>query len=112
MLLYSTVFSICSASDGCDEIEFDTDYSGNDLQVGGKYGRIAKVFKSAEECRRACAAMKDCAAFVFVKSQMNQHNCAVKSKWAPATKKKNRKCCDSGKVTKKCRDSYQGNILI
>ena len=86
----------------CDFIERNKDYGGNDLSAGGKDGRIPKIFKTAEECREACVAQKDCAGFVFVKSDLSNHNCAIKSKW-DQTKGKDNSCCDSGRVTEKCR---------
>ena len=86
----------------CDVIERNRDYGGNDLSAGGKHGRIPKIFKTADECREACVAVKDCAGFVFVKSDISNHNCAIKSKWDQA-KGKESNCCDSGRVTEECR---------
>ena len=95
----------------CGNIEKDRDYSGNDLRMSGNAGRIPKMFATAEECRQACAGIKDCVGFVFVKSVRNDHNCAVKSKWVPDTGKSN-DCCDSGEVTEVCRKKYQGLFKV
>ena len=83
-------------------IEKNRNYGGNDLRAGGKHGRIPKIFTTAEECREACITQKDCAGFVFVKSDMSNHNCAIKSKWDQTTGKDSN-CCDSGRVTEECR---------
>ena len=86
----------------CDFIERNKDYGGNDLIAGGNHGRVPKIFKTAEECREACVEQKDCAGFVFAKSDITNHNCAIKSKW-DQTKGQDSTCCDSGRVTEKCR---------
>ena len=48
-------------------------------------------------------AIKECLGFVFVKSDINKHNCALKSKLDQA-KGSDANCCDSGIVTEKCRE--------
>ena len=73
------------------------------MPAGGDSGRVPRNFRSAEECRKACIDIPGCAGFVFVKGPVNGHNCAVKTKWDPARKKPNNKCCDSGVVTEGCR---------
>ena len=73
------------------------------LTTTSNKGRVPKIFKTAEECREACVALKDCTGFVFVKSDINKHNCAVKSKLDPA-QGSDANCCDSGRVTEKCRE--------
>ena len=74
------------------------------MPAGGLYGRIPKIFRTAEECRKACIDMPGCAGFVFVKSEKKtRDNCAVKSKWDSSTKLPEQNCCDSGRVTEACR---------
>merc|ERR1711996_108958 len=86
-------------------------YDGNDLHVGGYYGRVIGHMKSVEECRIACLNVEDCVGFTFVKSEKEKDNCAVKSVWDPSTKRTNTSCCDSGRVTDDCRKYYQGDSI-
>merc|ERR1739847_170988 len=60
--------------------------------------------QTAEECRQACLDLEGCVGFTFVKSEMYRDNCAVKWKWDPSIKTTNNECCDSGRVTKPCRN--------
>ena len=78
------------------------------MKYEGEMGRLPKVMKNAEECRQACINSKDCAGFTFVKTAIYKHNCAIKKKWSPASRRTS-KCCDSGQVTDSCR---QGNRLF
>ena len=64
--------------------------------------------QTADECRQACIDLAGCVGFTFVKSQMDRHNCALKSSWVPNTKSTNNECCDSGRVTDNCRKSFNG----
>ena len=76
--------------------------------AGGLMGRVPKIMQTAEECRQTCFDLEGCVGFTFVKSQMDRHNCAVKSAWVPGRKSTNNGCCDSGRVTDYCRNTFKG----
>jgi len=96
----------------CDAIETDTNILGNDLNAGGFVGRVIGNLPNVEACRKACVDLEECAAFTFVKSELTNDNCAVKtSSWVSSTKETGNTCCDSGPVTDSCRKFYQGMWL-
>lgn len=91
----------CSAVKlSCMDVETNVDYNGNDLNAGGKFGRIKGHLPNAEACRKACLKTAGCKSWTFVKSEpAGQDNCAVKrTTKAQGNRSINRGCCDSGEV--------------
>jgi len=91
----------CSAVQlSCMDVETNVDYFGNDLNAGGKFGRIKGHLPNAEACRKACLNTAGCKSWTFVKSEpAGQDNCAVKKTTkAQGNRRANTGCCDSGEL--------------
>lgn len=83
----------------CMSIERNRDFPGNDLNAGGKHGRIKGHLPNAEACRAACARTAGCKSWTFVKSEpAGQDNCAVKRTTKAQGRNNAGSCCDSGEL--------------
>lgn len=97
------VTDTCRLTDGCDDVQNNIDYPGNDLHVGGYGGRVIGHLTEAE-CRSSCMANADCVGYTFVKSETTRDNCAVKQNWVEGSRTTS-SCCNSARISDNCRSS-------
>merc|ERR1719420_433852 len=62
---------------GCRHFD-GIDFTGNDLNAGGLYGRIKGHLPSWQACRGACEGFPGCKSWAFDKVASSGDNCAVK----------------------------------
>jgi len=101
------LFDIPLISKDCPDMQTKSDHPGNDLNLGGKHGRV-KGHLTRETCLEVCLKTIGCAGYTFVETEPEgEDNCNLKKSWDQNSVHQS-DCCVSQEIIPQCKEGLAG----